>query len=74
MTLSMLKSFRDGGITGGTTAVVMMLLLNHGADAETAAVAGMIAGGIAARLYRYGRARWPWLEALDPPAEENKGQ
>ena len=49
MTLSMLKSFRDGGITGGTTAVVMMLLLNHGADAETAAIAGMIAGGIAAR-------------------------
>lgn len=74
MTLSMLKSFRDGGITGGTTAVVMMLLMNHGADPQTAAVAGMIAGGIAARLYRYCRARWPWLEALDPPAEENKGQ
>ena len=52
----------------------MMLMLNNGTDAETAAIAGMIAGGIAARLYRYGRARWPWLEALDPPAEENKGQ
>lgn len=74
MTLSMLKSFRDGGVTGGTTAAVMLLLLNSGADAETAAVAGMIAGGIAARLYRYARVRWPWLAEIDPPAEQNKDQ
>lgn len=70
----MLKALRDGGITGGVTAAVMVLLIKQGADTETAAVAGAICGGIAARIYRYARARWPWLAELDPPASQNADQ
>jgi len=74
MTLSTLKAIRDGGVTGGATALITLLLLKNGADAETAAVAGVICGGIAARAYRYVRVRWPWLAELDPPAEANRLQ
>lgn len=74
MTLSTLKAIRDGGVTGGVTALVTLMLLKNGADAETAAIAGVICGGIAARMYRYARVRLPWLAEIDPPAEENKDQ
>jgi len=74
MSLSMLKAVRDGGVTGGVTAAVMLLLINQGVDSEAAAVAGAICGGLAARVYRYARARWPWLAEIDPPAEQNTGQ
>lgn len=74
MTLSTLKAIRDGGVTGGVTALVTLLLIKNGADTESAAVAGVICGGIAARAYRYVRVRCPWLAEIDPPAEENRNQ
>jgi hypothetical protein len=74
MTLSTLKAIRDGGVTGGVTALVTLLLIKNGADAESAAVAGVICGGIAARAYRYVRVRCPWLAEIDPPADENRDQ
>jgi hypothetical protein len=74
MTLSTLKAIRDGGITGGATALVSLLLVKHGIGAEEAAIVGMVVGGIVARVYRYARVRLPWLAELDPPAEENRNQ
>jgi hypothetical protein len=74
VSLSMLKAIRDGGITGGATAMTTLLLIRSGMDAEGAAVAGMVVGGIVARLYRYARVRLPWLAELDPPAEANSLQ
>lgn len=74
MSLSTLKAIRDGGITGGTTALVAWVLMQHGIGDQEALVIGAIVGGVAARLYRYARVRWPWLAELDPPAEANSLQ
>lgn len=74
MSLSMLKAIRDGGITGGVTAAVTVWLMHQGAEAETAAFAGVLCGGLAARLYRAARARWTWLAEIDPPAPEPRAE
>jgi len=67
ITPSNVKALRDGGLTGGTTALVAALLIEHGADEGLALVLGAAAGGVVARAYRSARDRWPWLARLDPP-------
>lgn len=65
---SLAKSFRDGGIVGGVTAIVAGMLAGHGVDAVTAGIVGAACGTVAARMYRLARDRWVWLRDLDPGA------
>lgn len=75
MSLSMLKSIRDGGLVGGVTTGVTLLLTHYGLDQGSALIAGTICGGLAARVYRYLRAQnnavGAFLTSIDPPAEAN---
>ena len=53
---------------------VAWVLMQQGLGDQEALLIGAIVGGVAARLYRYARVRWPWLAELDPPAEANSLQ
>jgi uncharacterized membrane protein YjjB (DUF3815 family) len=69
LSIAALKSFRDGGIAGGVTAVTTIWLMQNGSSPDQAAIIGAIAGGFASRLYRLLRSHWKWLQEFDPPAE-----
>ena len=67
---STLKSARDGGIAGGVAVAVTGLLIRYGFDAALASLIGPVAGFLAMRAYRALRARYPWLAAFDPGADQ----
>lgn len=62
-----MKSTRDAFVTGSPTALVLAVLMEHGVPVETATLASIVTGFLAATAYRAIRRRWPWLMGVDAP-------
>lgn len=78
MSLSLLKSLRDGTLAGVVSVVSYNYLVNGGLDPLSSTVASAALAALTMRVYRYARSRdnavGHFLQGIDPAAEENKGQ
>lgn len=61
------KAIRDAVVTGAPATLVLSVLLEQGVPAATATLLSVLAAALASMAYRWVRARWPWLLALDAP-------
>lgn len=64
------KSIRDGVLPTGIGSFVGGIVLHYTGDAYLAGLAAVVTGAVVAAAYRVIRARWPWLAALDPGAQQ----
>ena len=63
-----MKPVRDAVVTGAPATLVLSVLLEQGVPTATATLLSVLAAAGASLAYRWLRARWPWLLALDAPS------
>jgi len=63
----MMKPVRDAVVTGAPATLVLSMLLEQGVPIETATLLSVLAAAGASLVYRWVRARWPWLLIIDAP-------
>jgi len=63
-----MKPVRDALVTGAPATLVMSVLLEQGVPTATATLLSVLAAAGASLVYRWVRARWPWLLAADAPS------
>lgn len=63
-----MKPIRDAVVTGAPATLVMSVLLEQGVPTATATLLSVLAAAGASLVYRWVRARWPWLLAADAPS------
>lgn len=61
------KPFRDAAVSGAPSVLVMGVLVAGGVPAELATALSVVTSVFASAAYRWVRARWPWLLAVDAP-------
>ena len=61
------KPFRDAAVSGAPSVLVMGALVGAGVPAELATALSVVTSVFASAAYRWVRARWPWLLAVDAP-------
>ena len=61
------KPFRDAAVSGAPSVLIMGALVGAGVPAELATALSVVASVFASAAYRWVRARWPWLLAVDAP-------
>ena len=64
----MMKPVRDAIVTGAPATLVLSALLEQGVPTATATLLSVLAAAGASLVYRWVRARWPWLLAVDAPS------
>ena len=62
------KPFRDAAVSGAPSVLVMGALVGAGVPAELATALSVVTSVVASAAYRWVRARWPWLLAVDAPS------
>jgi len=62
-----MKPVRDAIVTGTPATLVLPMLLEQGVPVETATLLSVLVAAGASLVYRWVRARWPWLLAVDAP-------
>ena len=62
-----MKPIRDAIVTGAPATLVLSMLLEQGVPTATATLLSVLAAAGASFAYRWVRARWPWLLAIDAP-------
>ena len=62
------KPFRDAAVCGTPSVLVMGALVGAGVPAELATALSVVTSVVASAVYRWVRARWPWLLAVDAPS------
>ena len=63
-----MKPVRDAIVTGAPATLVLSVLLEQGVPTATATLLSVLAAAGASLAYRWLRARWPWLLAVDAPS------
>jgi len=63
-----MKPVRDALVTGAPATLVMSVLLEQGVPTATATLLSVLAAAGASLVYRWVRARWPWLLIVDMPS------